>query len=244
MCKVAKLRPNARPRNLSHTEVERLHRAFPQVKIMSPPTNCLSPIGEEAVIAGLEKRIEADYYESVTRPPAVYRGNPFQVEVGLAYGGRLPGDELIDLYRLANRVPLQYQASACAITRSVLSVDWRSYGLSMSKGALPVGPMVLMAHISSVWVPFTSESKEAIAHYPEIIKEMRLALMLAGRKLATHIRQRRRVEAEAKKKSYIDKFIPHIGIALKAILGFSEKEEKRVVETLRKTLERSREHLA
>ena len=211
---------------------------------MSPPTNCLSPIGEKAVIAGLEKRIEADYYESVTRPPAVYRGNPFQVEVGLAYGGRLPGDELIDLYRLANRVPLQYQAAACAITKSVLSVDWRSYGLSMSRGALPAGPMVLMAHISSVWVPFTSESKEAIAHYPEIIKEMRLALMLAGRKLATHIRQRRRVEAEAKKKSYIDKFIPHIGIALKDILGFSEKEERRVVEKLRKTLERSREHMA
>ncbi len=244
LCEVARLRPNARPRNLSHTEVERLHRAFPQVKIMSPPTNCLSPIGEKAVIAGLEKRIEADYYESVTRPPAVYRGNPFQVEVGLAYGGRLPGDELIDLYRLANRVPLQYQASACAITKSVLSVDWRSYGLSMSRGALPAGPMVLMAHISSVWVPFTSESKEAIAHYPEIIKEMRLALMLAGRKLATHIRQRRRVEAEAKKKSYIDKFIPHIGIALKDILGFSEKDEKRVVERLRKTLERSREHMA
>jgi DNA topoisomerase-6 subunit B len=103
--------------------------------------------------------------------------------------------------------------------------------------------MLLMVHIASVWVPFTSESKEAIAHYPEIVKELRLALMLAGRKLATHIRLRRRVEAEAKKKSYIDKFIPHIGIALKEILGFSEKEEKRVVETLRKTLERSREHM-
>ena len=76
----------------------------------------------------------------MTRPPAVYRGNPFQVEVGLAYGGELPADELIELYRLANRVPLQYQASACAITKSVLTVDWRAYGLQMSKGALPARP--------------------------------------------------------------------------------------------------------
>jgi DNA topoisomerase-6 subunit B len=243
LCAVAKLRPNARPRSLSHGDVERLHKAFSQVKIMSPPTNCLSPIGEEALVAGLRKRIEADYYEAVTRPPAVYRGNPFQVEVGLAYGGALPGDELIELYRLANRVPLQYQASACAISRAVLTVDWRSYGLSMSRGALPSGPMLMMAHIASVWVPFTSESKEAIAHYPEIIKELRLAFMLAGRRLATHIRQKKRIEAEAKKRSYIDKFIPHIGIALKDILAFSDKEEKKVVDTLRHTLERSREHM-
>ena len=78
----------------------------------------------------------------MTHPPAVYRGNPFQIEVGMAYGGGLPLEELIELYRLANRVPLQYQASACAITKAAMTVDWRSYGLSMSKGALPTGPMV------------------------------------------------------------------------------------------------------
>ncbi len=120
-------------------------------------------------------------------------------------------------------------------------MDWRSYGMSMSKGALPSGPMVLMVHIASVWVPFTSESKEAIAHYPEIVKELRLALMEVGRRLGSHIRRRRHATDEAKKKSYIDKFIPHIGIALKDILELSEREEKRVVTTLRDTLERSRE---
>jgi DNA topoisomerase VI subunit B len=234
-------RPEARPRNLTPAEVERLHKAFAAVRIMAPPTNCLSPIGEEAIVAGLRKRIQADYYEAVTRPPAVYRGNPFQVEVGLAYGGALPADDLIELYRLANRVPLQYQASACAITKAAMTVDWRSYGLQMSKGALPSGPMVLMIHIASVWVPFTSESKEAIAHYPEIVKQLRLALMEVGRKLSAHIRHRKKREDEAKKRSYIEKFIPHIGIALKDILALSDREEKRVVETLRRTLERSRD---
>jgi DNA topoisomerase-6 subunit B len=124
-----------------------------------------------------------------------------------------------------------------------MTVDWRSYGLTMSKGALPSGPMVLMVHIASVWVPFTSESKEAIAHYPEIVKELRLALMEVGRKLGAHIRHRRRADAEAKKRGYIDKFIPHIGIALKEILAFPDKEEQRVVKILRNTLEKSRENL-
>ena len=114
----------------------------------------------------------------------------------------------------------------------------------MSQGALPIGPMVLMVHIASVWVPFTSESKEAIAPYPEIVKELRLALHGGRPQAGDFIRQRKRVEAEAKKSSYIDKYIPHIGIALQEILGFSDREEKRVVETLRKTLERSREHMA
>jgi DNA topoisomerase-6 subunit B len=241
--RIAHLKPTNRPRDLDTAAVERLHKAIQSVKIMAPPTNCLSPIGEEAIQAGLQKRIQADYYEAVTRPPAVYRGNPFQVEVGLAYGGSLPADELIELFRLANRVPLQYQASACAISKAVMSVDWRSYGMSMSKGALPSGPMVLMVHIASVWVPFTSESKEAIAHYPEIVKELRLGLMEVGRKLGSHIRHNRRAEAEAKKKGYIEKFIPHIGIALKEILGFSDKEEQKVVTVLRDTLERSREKM-
>jgi DNA topoisomerase-6 subunit B len=240
---LAHVKPKARPRDIKPADVERLHKALQTVKIMAPPTNCLSPIGELAIAAGLEKRMKADYYEAVTRPPSVYRGNPFQVEVGLAYGGGLPADELIELYRLANRVPLQYQAAACAITKSVMTVDWRSYGLTMSKGALPAGPMVLMVHIASVWVPFTSESKEAIAHYPEIVKELRLALMEVGRKLGAHIRHRRRADAEAKKKSYIDKFIPHIGIALREILALDEKGEKKVVTVLRDTLERSREKM-
>lgn len=239
----ARLKPTNRPHDIAAADVERLHKALQSVKIMAPPTNCLSPIGEQAIRAGLHKRFQADYFEAVTRPPAVYRGNPFQVEVGLAYGGKLPADELIELFRLANRVPLQYQASACAVTKSVMSVDWRSYGMQMSKGALPTGPMVLMIHIASVWVPFTSESKEAIAHYPEIIKELRLALMEVGRKLGSHIRHQRRADAEAKKKGYIDKFIPHIGIALRDILALSDKQEGKLVTVLRETLEKSREKM-
>jgi len=97
-----------------------------------------------------------------------------------------------------------------------------------------------MVHIASVWVPFTSESKEAIAHYPEIIKEMRLALQECGRRVATHIRKRRREADEAKKRAYITQYIPQVAIGLQEILGFSDVERDKVVSNLTDVLERSR----
>ncbi len=235
------LRPEARPHSLSHDEVERLFKGIPKVRIMSPPTNCLSPIGAPLIEGGLRKMLPGcDFYTSLTRSPSVYRGNPFQIEAGLAYGGELPGDDLIDLWRFANRVPLQYQQAACAITRSVILNDWKKYGLMQSRGAMPTAPMVVFVHMASAWVPFTSESKEAIASYPEIVKEIRLTLQECGRRLGAFLRHRRRQEDAEKKRSYIEKYIPHIGIALREILGFSAKDEVKVVETLKDTLERSR----
>jgi DNA topoisomerase-6 subunit B len=240
ICHAAQLRPSSNPHSIVVNEAERLYKAINSVKIMSPPTNCLSPIGEEQMLSGMKKEIPASFFTAITRAPSVYRGNPFQVEVGMAYGGDLRADELIDLLRFANRVPLQYQQSACATTKAVMSIDWRSYGISMAKGALPTGPMVLFVHIASVWVPFTSESKEAIAAYPEILRELRLALQDCGRRLGMHIRAHRRNLEEEKKKSYIERYIPHIGGALREILGFPEKTETQLVSTLREILERSR----
>jgi len=236
----AGLQPESRPKDLSRVDVEKIFRAIPDVKIMAPPTNCLAPIGEEAIVSGLKKRIEADFYDASTRSPNVYRGNPFQVEVGVAYGGSLPAEEPAEVFRVANRVPLQYQAAACAITKAVMGTDWRNYGLQQSRGALPTGPLVLFVHIASVWVPFTSESKEAIAHYPEILRELRLGLQEVGRKLGAHIRRRKREAAETKKLAYIQKYIPQIGIALQDILALTDRQRDKTVNVLTDTLERSR----
>ena len=240
ICSRAAVPESRNPRNLSPAEIERLHKAIPHVKIMAPPTNCLSPIGEALVLKGLEARVSADFVTSSTRPPAVYRGMPFQVEVGLAYGGDLSAEELVDVYRFANRVPLQYQQAGCAITKAVVTTDWRKYGLSQSKGAPPAGPMILFVHVNSVWVPFTSESKEAIAHYPEIIKELRLALQECGRRLGHYLSHRRRAADEMKKRSYIEKYIPHIGRALQDILALSDRQRDRTVANLKEILEKSR----
>ena len=240
ICRTAGVGPDLRPQRLTGSQVELVYRAIPRVRILAPPTACLSPIGEELLHAGLERRIRADFVSAVTRSPAVYRGNPFQIEVGLAYAGDLPAEEPIELVRYANRVPLQYQQSACAMIKAAASIDWRAYGLQQSKGSLPVGPLVIAVHIASVWVPFTSESKEAVASYPEILREIRLALQEIGRRLGVFVRRRRREADEHKKRSYIEQYIPHIGDALQQILGLSAAQRERAVEHLQQILERSR----
>jgi DNA topoisomerase-6 subunit B len=231
------------PHKAAREQAEALYTAIQAAKLMAPPSNVISPIGDDLLIEGLKKQITADFYAATSRSPAVYRGNPFLVEAALAYGGgHLPGDELITMIRFANRVPLLYQQSACAITKSVVGTTWKNYGIQQSRGALPTAPMVLMVHIASVWVPFTSESKEAVASYPEITKEIRLALQDVGRKLGLYIRRGLREADAEKKRSYIEKYIPHIGIALQEILGIDDKRKEKVCATLKDTLERSRKN--
>ena len=86
ICKAAKLSPDTRPRNIHGAAAETLYKAIQATKIMAPPSNCISPIGEKAILHGLYKQIKGDFYTAVTRPPAVYRGNPFVIEAGLAFG--------------------------------------------------------------------------------------------------------------------------------------------------------------
>jgi DNA topoisomerase-6 subunit B len=240
ICQRAGVPPTRRPGDLAREEAEKIHQAIQKTRIMAPPTDCIAPIGEALIEAALRAEVRADFYASVSRRPTVYRGNPFLIEVGLAYGGDLAGDEPVTVYRYANRVPLQYQQGACAITRAVTGTDWKKYQLQQPRGALPVGPMLIMVHIASVWVPFTSESKEAIAHYPEIIKEIRLGLQDCGRRVATHIRKRKREADEAKKRAYIEKYIPQVAVGLQQILGFSDVDRDKVVTSLTDVLERSR----
>lgn len=236
----AEIKPTAKCHLLELEAVERLYAAIARTRILAPPTNCLSPIGEGLIEKSLRQQLAADFYVARTRPPVVYRGNPFLVEVGLAYGGQIPAEDLVTLYRFANRVPLLFQQSACAMTQAVMSIDWRHYGLSQNRGSLPSGPLVVLIHVASVWVPYTSESKEAIADYDEILREIRLGLQECGRHLGRYVR-RRRQEAEAeRKRSYIEKYIPHIGTALQEILGMPDDRRLLIEETLKQILERSR----
>ncbi|MBK8913350.1 MAG: DNA topoisomerase VI subunit B [Phycisphaerales bacterium] len=223
ICEAAKLSARAKAAELSAGELERLYGAMQSVKIMAPPTDCLSPIGVRALLAGLLKEVKAEFYTATTRDPAVYRGNPFLIEVGIAYGGALAGDEAARVIRFANRVPLLYQQSACASFKSVLDVDWRNYGLSQPGSSAPVGPLIVMIHMASVWVPFTSESKEAIADYDEIRKEMKLAIQECGRKLASYVRRRRKQQLEGERRSIFERYIRDVAQALGSLAGVDEK---------------------
>jgi len=197
ICKAAGLSARARPRDIHGQASETLYKAIQSTKIMAPPTNCLSPVGEKAILSGLYQQIKGEFYTAVSRPPAVYRGNPFVIEAGR-------------LIRYANRVPLLYQQSACVIYKSVLDTTWRNYGVSQSKGALPSGPMVVFAHMASVWVPFTSESKEAIADYDEIRKEITLALRECGRRLGAFLRRRDRAHSEFRRRNIFELYIEEV----------------------------------
>jgi DNA topoisomerase-6 subunit B len=240
ICERAELSEKSNSTRIAREEADKLYAAINATKIMSPPSDCVIPIGEELVKKGLAQVFEAEFYEACTRPPAVYRGNPFRIECGIAYGGRVDGEELATVLRFANRVPLLYQQSACAIHKAAVTTNWRSYGLQQSKGALPHGPLTIMVHVASVWVPFTSESKEAIAHYPEILKEIRLALQECGRKLGRHLRRQRR-DAEANtKRIYIERYIPHISESLAEILALKQKETDALTDLLKDILRNSR----
>jgi len=240
ICEKSGVAATRRPSEIGREEAEKIHKAIQDTKIMAPPTDCIAPIGEDLILRALKAEVRADYYASVTRRPAIYRGNPFLVEVGLAYGGELTSEDSVTVYRYANRVPLQYQQGACAITKAVTGTDWKQYQMQHPRGAPPLGPMLLMVHIASVWVPFTSESKDAIAHYPEIIKELRLALQECGRRVATHIRKRKREADEEKKRAYIVQYIPQVAVGLQQILDLSDKDRDKVVVNLTDVLERSR----
>lgn len=198
---------------VARDEADRLHEAIQSTKIMAPPTDCLVPIGPQQILKGLLKEIKAEFYTAETRSPAVYRGNPFQIEVGLAFGGDLPSDNSARVIRFANRVPLLYQPSACCITKSIIGTNWRNYGTSQPRNALPEGPLVIFVHMASVWVPFTSESKEAIADYDEISKEIKLAIKECGRKLNTYIRRRQRIAREGQRRHVFEKYIGEVVMA-------------------------------
>ncbi len=297
LCETAKVSTRTSVKKLDRPAIERLYEAIQATKISPPATDCICPIGEDLILRGLHHVVPAEFYAAATRPPAVYRGNPFVVEVGLAYGGAAPtqnvtmdllielleetdtrtvrqflintfnglgaeaADRIVkksglktrqtpnklkpkereklfdamknvnvaegqqmDVLRFANRVPLQFQQSACAVTQTVLQTNWRGYGLSQSRGSLPKGPVRLMVHIASVWVPFTSESKEAIASYPEIQKEIRLGLQSVGRKLGMFLRRRQKSRQQSDRREVFMRYLKEVASAVSVINAAEEKE--------------------
>lgn len=220
----ATLSPQTWCSTVDHGMVESLHAAIQATKIQNPPTDCLVPIGPQQILKGLLKEIKAEFYTAETREPTVYRGNPFQIEVGVAFGGDLPKDEGAKVIRFANRVPLLYQPSACSITKAIIGMNWRNYGLSQPRNGLPEGPLVVFVHMASVWVPFTSESKEAVADYDEIRKEIGLALKECGRKLNTYIRRKQRVAREADRRDVFQKYIGEVVAACEKMTTVDAKK--------------------
>ncbi|HKZ08518.1 MAG TPA: DNA topoisomerase VI subunit B, partial [Methylomirabilota bacterium] len=170
----------------------------------------------------------------------------FVIEAGVAYGrgpeaaggevkktiplaegeGEDTDRELARVIRYANRVPLLYQQAACATFKAALETAWKNYGVAQSRGALPGGPMVIFVHMASVWVPFTSESKEAIADYDEIRKEIKLALQECGRRLGVFLRRRERAKSEFRRRNIFELYIEEVVEACARLKGGRIPKEK------------------
>ena len=229
--KLSKVNPNMKSENLTREEMEKVWRNLQKAKLMKPPMDCLSPIGESVLEKAVKKDLKVEYTAGITRSPDVYRGMPFQIEVCIGYGGNLNPAGTAQVMRFANRVPLLYQSSSCAITKAVQDIAWKSYHVEHSNNN-PTGPLVIIVHMASVWIPYTSESKEAIDPYDEIEKEIKLAIQDCARKLKSYLAGKHRRLLEGKRKGLFEKYLPEIANNLSLLSGEKDADIRKYLEKL------------
>ncbi len=222
ICKASKLDIKSNPREIKNIKSDKLWNVIQKTKLIKPSTLCLSPIGEDVLSESLKKQFKPEFLACFTRPPAVYRGIPFLVEVAIAFGGEIKNTNVI---RFANKVPLLYQSGDCAIVKAISSIDWRRYKLEQPSGkGVPNGPIVIVVHMCSMWSPFTSESKNAIASYPMIIKEIRLSLQNCARKFKIYTTNKRNEFEAERRQQRMKRYFPIIADSISTLTN-NEKQE-------------------
>ncbi len=210
-------------------------KAFEQLTMLA-----FSDILWDRIISVTTEPHEEYVYDLTTEHGNFVANNIIMHNCAIAYGGEIEADKQVRIMRFANRVPLQFQQSGCGITEAITETNWKAYGLQQSSDSIPVGPCVIAVHVNSVWTPYTSEAKEAIAHYPEIIKEIKLALQECGRELMSYVGKKKRIGDELKKRGYIEKYIPVVAEALRELLELQKVEETRIEASLKEMLEKHR----
>ena len=219
LCEVAELEEKLKPKSLKAEQIRALLEAFQgertlrgkAVKLLNPPTSCLSPIEELLIKKGLSKTIDSKFVTTMTRAPNVTQGNPFQIEVGLIFGEGMAADKPVEILRFANRVPLMYQQGGCLLTKTIESVDWRQYGLDQAGGrGVPKGPAAILVHLASTNVQFTSEAKEALSDNETVMEEGRKAMLEMGRGLRKHLEKKKKMGKTREKFELINDIIPAI----------------------------------
>ncbi|MDP6224569.1 MAG: DNA topoisomerase VI subunit B [Candidatus Poseidoniaceae archaeon] len=227
LCEVSELEEKLKPKTLKPQQVRALLEAFQgerlmkgkPVKLLNPPTSCLSPIEELLIKKGLSKTIDSKFVTTMTRAPSVTQGNPFQVEVGLIFGDGMAADKPVEILRFANRVPLMYQQGGCLLTKAIESVDWRQYGLDQAGGrGVPKGPAAILVHLASTNVQFTSEAKEALSDNETVMEEARKAMLEMGRGLRKHLEKQKKMGKTKEKFELINDIIPAIAKKSAALL--------------------------
>ncbi len=237
--KAVGLEPRMKPSDVDRAQANSILKALQSLELMRPQTDCLSPIGVEELEKRLKTEFKPEYVHAVSRRPEVYRGMPFQIEVAVAYGGELT-NEKAQLLRYANKIPLLFDSASCALTQSFLSIDYGRYGIK-AENRVPLGPMVFLIHMSSVWVPYTNEGKTAIASYPAITKEIKLALQELTRTMSTFLNRKHKSALFAERISLFDKYGLELAFSLSKLISADEEKVKarisRFLEKQKETVE-------
>jgi len=228
---------------ISEAQFKDVFSVIHKTELMAPTTKSVMTIGEESFSKSVRRLGEVDFFSVVTRRPTICDYKPVAVEVAVA---RLKGltkgegtdDGPVQVLRFANRVPLQFDKSACAMVKAIESVNWRAYGLQQPKDSLPLGPYVIAVSLVSPFIKFKNASKETIDASDELVEELRRTLIQAGQRLSRHIKKEHREQDLENKLRYIEQFCPILVDCLCRITGAPEKRKKKATEGLEKILGR------
>ncbi|MFL5814721.1 MAG: DNA topoisomerase VI subunit B [Bdellovibrionia bacterium] len=225
---------------LNETEFKELFVAIQNQKLNAPSTKSVLSIGEEAMAKSIKRLGAIDFFSVVSRKPTIADFKPVQIEVAVARleDKALEAESAVQVLRFANRVPLQFDKSACAIVHAIESVNWRSYGLAQPKDSLPQGPYIIAVSVVSPFIKFKNASKETIDGSDELVAEIRLALIQAGQKLSKHIRQEAKANELEEKIRHIEQFGPILVEGLCRITEAPDTRKKKAEEGLLKILGR------
>ena len=225
---------------VSQTEYKSVYQALHDVDLVAPSTRSVLTVGEDGLSKSIQRLGEVDFFSVVTRKPRICDFKPVVVEVAIArFMNRGSDDDgQVQLLRFANRVPLQFDKGACAITRAVESVNWRSYGLNQPKDSLPMGAFVFAVSVTSPFIKFKNASKETIDGGDDLIEEIRRTLMQAGQKLSRHIRAEYKAADLERKISHIEKFGPILVEGLARIISAPKTRVEKAEAGLKKLLGR------
>ncbi|HEY1080038.1 MAG TPA: DNA topoisomerase VI subunit B, partial [Bdellovibrio sp.] len=228
---------------LTEEDFKKVFQAVQNTELMAPSTKSVLTVGEEALSKSITRLGEIDFFAVVTRKPTICDFKPVVVEVALArFKDRNQSpDSPVTLLRFANRVPLQFDKSGCAITWAIESVNWKSYGLGQPKDSLPLGPYIFAISIVSPFIKFKNASKETIDASEELVAEIRLALIQAGQKLSRHIKKEVKEADLERKLAHIEQFGPILVEGLARIVKAPDSRKKKAEEGLKKLLGRDSE---
>lgn len=225
--------------SFKENDFKTIFAAIQKTELMAPSTKSVLTVGEESLSKSIMRLGNVDFFSVMTRKPTICDFKPVSVEVALArFLDRGEADNPVQVLRFANRVPLQFDKSACAITRAIETVNWKNYGLNQPKDSLPLGPYVFAVSVVSPFIKFKNASKETIDSSDELVEEIRRALMQAGQKLSRHIRKEEKEADLERKLAHIEQFGPILVEGLVRIVGASKERKFKAAEGLRKLLGR------